>query len=87
MKINWPWWASIIMAALCYLGLRFIVPAGAESVSWLRPVAPLATQLAPIVTIALLLLGGKQLYDQAGDASSPDNAAEAKQDNEGDGTG
>ena len=75
---HWPWWATICFAAACYGLLRY----GSD---WLlvqgvidpQPAAMLQ-KLSPLVTMALLLLGAKQLYDHVppADAKKEQNAAQ-----------
>jgi hypothetical protein len=63
MNRKWPWWLTILFATLCYLGLQYGLPAAAGHIPQLTPLAQLSPRFAPIITIALLLLGAKQLYD------------------------
>lgn len=67
-----PWWASALLAATVYCGLTYGAPA-------IHPTNPLFRQLieagpffAPILTIPLLLLSAKQLYDGVPPATSKD---------------
>jgi len=88
MRLNWPWWATIILATACYSGLRYGIPAMAEEMAWLQPMASLTIRLAPIFTIGLLLLGAKQLYDGGSEEEpAPDTYPEEQQDNTDNGQG
>jgi hypothetical protein len=58
-----PWWGSVLLAVCCYCGLKYLVPALHPSSPFLQKLAEAAPSFAPIVTIPLLLLAAKQLYD------------------------
>ncbi len=58
-----PWWVSIVCAIGTYCSLKYIVPeiqTTNETLSNLFEMGPIA---APVLTIPLLLLAAKQLYD------------------------
>jgi hypothetical protein len=58
-----PWWVSILLAVCCYCGLKYAVPLLHPASPFLQKLALAAPSFAPIVTIPLLLLAAKQLYD------------------------
>lgn len=57
------WWVSVIIAVCCYCGLKYLVPALHPASPFLQKLALAAPSFAPIITIPLLLLAAKQLYD------------------------
>ncbi len=61
--VRMPWWGSVVLAVCCYCGLKYLVPALHPSSPFLQKLAEAAPSFAPIVTIPLLLLAAKQLYD------------------------
>jgi hypothetical protein len=58
-----PWWVSVLLAVCCYCGLKYLVPDLHPASPFLQKLAEAAPAFAPIVTIPLLLLAAKQLYD------------------------
>lgn len=61
--IRIPWWVSLVAAVCCYCGLKYLVPALHPAIPGWQKLAEAAPSFAPIVTIPLLLLAAKQLYD------------------------
>ncbi len=59
----WPWWLTLMCAAALYTGLKYLLPALELNNPFLREMVELGLLLAPILTILLLLLAAKQLYD------------------------
>ncbi|MGW8195178.1 MAG: hypothetical protein ACWGOX_13035 [Desulforhopalus sp.] len=76
-----PWWMSVVMAAVSYCGLKYIVPALRLESPALQEFSKAAPTFAPLVAIAFLLLAAKKLYDkdragtgqQAADQDEEDN--------------
>lgn len=73
-QYRWPWWLSVLIGAILYCSLRYLVPKIAPIVpineqgaalSLFENLVGLAPDLAPVLTIPFLLLGAKQLYDGA----------------------
>jgi hypothetical protein len=62
-SIRIPWWVSLVAAICCYCGLKYLVPALHPAIPGWQKLAEAAPSFAPIVTIPLLLLAAKQLYD------------------------
>lgn len=62
-SVRMPWWVSVLLAVCCYCGLKYLVPALHPASPFLQKLALAAPSFAPIVTIPLLLLAAKQLYD------------------------
>ena len=58
-----PWWFHIIIATALYLGLTYWLPTLSTDIPWLETLLHAAPNLAPIASIAFLLLGAKALYD------------------------
>lgn len=58
-----PWWVSVLLAILCYCTLKYLVPQLQPTSPGLAKLIQAAPSFAPIVTIPLLLLAAKQLYD------------------------
>lgn len=58
-----PWWVSVLLAILCYCTLKYLVPQLQPASPGLARLFQAAPSFAPIVTIPLLLLAAKQLYD------------------------
>lgn len=58
--IRFPWWGSVILAIIGYIGLKYGVVYLLEPESRLSGLLP---QFAPVVAMGLLLLAAKQLYD------------------------
>ena len=59
-----PWWLSVIMAIVSYLGLKHLAPDLAASSAIFKPLAPLLPKMAPLAAIGFLLLAGVLLYDK-----------------------
>jgi len=58
---RFPWWGSVLLAVLVYHALKY---GAAELLPEGHRLAGLLQLLAPLSAMALLLLAGKQLYDQ-----------------------
>ena len=58
-----PWWMDIIIAAILYLALNYWVPTLHTEIPWLEAFQHVCQGMAPIASIAFLLLGAKALYD------------------------
>lgn len=67
-----PWWASALLAATAYCGLTYGAPAIHSANPLLQQLIEAAPFFAPILTIPLLLLSAKQLYDGVPPATSKD---------------
>lgn len=61
MKI--PWWFTVCIGLLVYALSSWLLPMLHSGNKTLDTLFARAPQLAPIIAIALLLLGAKQLYD------------------------
>ena len=61
--IRTPWWLSVLLAVICYCTLKYLVPQLQPTTPTLAKLIQAAPSFAPIVTIPLLLLAAKQLYD------------------------
>lgn len=70
-KIRWPWWASVLLAAVCYATLKYLLPQYQPAHPALAGLVRAAPFFAPIVAIPLLLLAAKQLYDTGGEDTGP----------------
>jgi hypothetical protein len=57
------WWVSVLLAIVCYSTLKYLVPELQSTSPTLEKLIEAAPSFAPIVTIPLLLLAAKQLYD------------------------
>lgn len=62
---RFPWWGSVLLAILAYCGLKYGV---GELLSEEHRLTGLLQLFAPLAAMALLLLAGKQLYDNDGAA-------------------
>lgn len=60
---RFPWWGSVLLAIVCYCTLKYLVPQFQPTHPALAGLVHAAPFFAPIVTIPLLLLAAKQLYD------------------------
>jgi len=60
---RFPWWGTIILAIVAYCALKYGAPMLTTGNPQLDAFLQKAPMLAPIVTIPLLLLAAKQLYD------------------------
>jgi hypothetical protein len=58
-----PWWASALLATAVYCGLTYGAPTMHSANPLLQQLIEAAPFFAPILTIPLLLLSAKQLYD------------------------
>jgi hypothetical protein len=67
-----PWWASALLAATVYCGLTYGAPTMHSANPLLQQLIEAAPFFAPILTIPLLLLSAKQLYDGAPPATPED---------------
>ncbi len=57
-----PWWIYVIIATILYIGLTYLIPTLHTETPWINSLLSAAPLLAPIGTIAFLLLGAKALY-------------------------
>lgn len=57
------WWVSVLLAIACYSTLKYLVPELQSANPTLDKLIEAAPSFAPIITIPLLLLAAKQLYD------------------------
>lgn len=67
---RFPWWVSVLMAIIGYLGLKYgsgYLLAPGHRLSGLLP------QFAPVVAMGFLLLAAKQLYDNDPNADTDEN--------------
>ncbi|SDO73550.1 hypothetical protein [Desulforhopalus singaporensis] len=64
-RLKWPWWLSVVAAAISYAGLKYGVQKLHRGHPDLDGLVTIFPELAPIVAILFLLLGAKQLYDDA----------------------
>lgn len=70
-----PWWVSALLAIAAYVALRHLAPLYQPANPTLAGLLAAGPTIAPLVTMFLLLLAGKQLYD---------DEPEKKDENEGD---
>ena len=59
-----PWWVSALLAIAAYVGLRHLAPLYQPANPTLADLLAAGPTIAPLVTMFLLLLAGKQLYDE-----------------------
>jgi hypothetical protein len=71
-----PWWVYVIIAAFLYMGLTYFAPTLHTENQWISAMLRIAPNLAPIGTIAFLLLGAKALYDTPEKKDKPPNSLE-----------
>ncbi|WP_419175721.1 hypothetical protein [Desulfosediminicola sp.] len=57
---RFPWWGSVILAIIGYLGLKYGTPQLLDPENHLSNLLP---QFAPVFAMGFLLLAAKQLYD------------------------
>jgi hypothetical protein len=74
-----PWWVYIIIAVVVYIGLTYVVPALPAENHQINTWLHLAPKLAPIITIAFLLLGAKALYREPGKKATSNEPEEPGQ--------
>ena len=58
-----PWWLTIICATLVYCSCKYVIPQLTPESESLKDFFLMVPDLAPVLTIPLLLLAAKQLYD------------------------
>ncbi|MBM9537063.1 hypothetical protein [Desulfobulbus alkaliphilus] len=58
-----PWWVSALLAIAAYVGLRYLAPMYQPHNPTLAGLLAAGPTIAPVVTMFLLLLAAKQLYD------------------------
>lgn len=58
-----PWWVSALLAIAAYVGLRHLAPLYQPHNPTLANLLAAGPMIAPLVTMFLLLLAAKQLYD------------------------
>lgn len=68
-----PWWLAVLLAIASYVLLKHLAPDFAQSAGYPR-LAEFFVYLAPLITIAFLLLAATLLY--AGDSQSRSSAGE-----------
>jgi hypothetical protein len=66
-----PWWIHIIIATILYIGLTYLIPTLHTETPWINSLLSAAPHLAPIGTIAFLLLGAKALCAGPGKKCNP----------------
>ena len=71
-----PWWVHILFATLLYIGCTYFAPTLHTENQWLSTLLHIAPNLAPIGTIAFLLLGAKALYDTPKKEIDPQDSEE-----------
>lgn len=71
---SFPWWLTVLAAIATYSGLKYILPQIKSQNEFITTLAEIGPTIAPILTIGLLLLAAKQLYDK--DLPGSDNQAE-----------
>jgi hypothetical protein len=71
-----PWWIYIIIAAFLYMGLTYFAPTLHTENRWISALLGIAPKLAPIGTIAFLLLGAKALYNTPEKKGNPPDSTE-----------
>ncbi len=69
-----PWWLTLLAAALGYSLLRYLLPTLQPADPRLEKICAIAPDLAPLVAIPLLLLAAKQLYDVPAAGGEPPSA-------------
>lgn len=67
-----PWWVSILWAIGVYCGLKYVLPQLNPENETLRELFAIGPVAAPVLTIPLLLLAAKQLYDVEPDSDETD---------------
>lgn len=73
--ISFPWWGSVFLAIGAYCGLKYGTPYIIAPDSPLSGLIPL---FAPLCAMGLLLLAGKQLYDNdGGQKNSPPEGSDS----------
>lgn len=70
-----PWWLSVLLAIASYVLLKHLAPELVQAAGYPR-LAGFLVYLAPLITIAFLLLAATQLY--AGDSQSRSAAGQGK---------
>lgn len=75
-----PWWLSVIMAIVSYLGLKHLAPHLTATTPGLLKLAGFLPQMAPLAAIGFLLLATILLYDGDDDTDQPDDAPEDQDD-------
>jgi len=80
---RFPWWGTIILAIAAYCSLKYGAPLLTTGKPELDAFLRQTPALAPIVTIPLLLLAAKQLYDiPSANPPDADEPAEKKDDSD-----
>jgi restriction system protein len=62
--VKFPWWVSVILAAVVYAGLSWIVPSLISGLPLFKPLASLIKSIAPVAAFALLLAAGLSAFFQ-----------------------
>jgi len=71
-RFPWPWWISVLIAALLYWFLRYQAPDLALKQPALANILSAMPAFAPVLTILLLLLAAAQLYENTEAEDEPD---------------
>jgi len=80
---RFPWWGTVILAIAAYCSLKYGTPLLTTGKPELDAFLQKTPALAPIVTIPLLLLAAKQLYDIPS-ASPPEENEPDEEDDDSD---
>jgi len=80
---RFPWWGTVILAIAAYCSLKYGTPLLSTGIPELDAFLRKTPALAPIVTIPLLLLAAKQLYDIPS-ATQPDTDEPTEEDDDSD---
>lgn len=62
--MKFPWWASVILAAVVYAAMSWVMPAFVESRSLFTPLASFLISMAPAAAFVLLLAAGVSAFFQ-----------------------
>lgn len=74
-----PWWLSVIMAIVSYIGLKYLAPVLAISPG-LAPLAGFLPQIAPLAAIGFLLFAALLLYDRDEVTTHPEDPQDPEED-------
>ena len=58
-----PWWFHVLLAIVCYNGLKYGLPALSKTVVAVQPFLELLPTAAPLSAIVFLLIAAKELYE------------------------
>lgn len=62
--VTFPWWVSVILAAMVYAGLSLVVPGLISGRPLLKPLASFIKSMAPVAALALLLAAALSAFSQ-----------------------